>query len=145
MNASCSSSGGSRCPKASTRRPRDDKGGLALHSGTPGCLSNSIVKEADVYGTIYRFRVKAGEEQALQRFMEMDEQELRRLKAAGMIASHLYKLDDGGYMGAVLWDTKERYHANANDPAQDRWYRQFRELLEADPEWSDGEIIASVQ
>ena len=58
-----------------------------------------------------------------------------------MVASYVYK--HGGYMGAVLWDTKERYHANANNPAQDSWYRKFRDLLDTDPEWNDGEVIAA--
>lgn len=96
-----------------------------------------------MYGTVYRFRVKPGKEQELQRYMEEEQAELQRLRTAGMIASYVYKLDNDGYMGAVVWDTKERYHANANDPAQDRWYRKFRELLDADPEWNDGEIVAA--
>ena len=33
--------------------------------------------------------------------------------------------------------------ANADSPAQDARYRQFRALLEADPEWHDGEIVLS--
>ena len=98
-----------------------------------------------MYGTVYRFQVKPGMEQELPRYLQDQETEIQRLLAAGMIASYVYKLDNGGYVGAVLWDSKERYHANANHPAQERWYRGFRELLEADPEWNDGEIVASVQ
>ena len=30
---------------------------------------------------------------------------------------------------------------NGRDPEEDRWYRQLRALLEADPEWEDGEIV----
>ena len=97
-----------------------------------------------MYGTIYRFELKPGKEQELQGVMELEsaeQDEGRRLRTAGMIACYVYKLDYGDYMGAVVWDTKDRYQANANDPAQDRWYRQFRELLESDPEWNDGEIV----
>jgi hypothetical protein len=43
---------------------------------------------------------------------------------------------------AVFRD-RDAYVANANDPEQDRWYRQMREHLEADPEWVDGEIVMS--
>jgi hypothetical protein len=30
--------------------------------------------------------------------------------------------------------------ANADDPVQDADYREYRALMEADPEWHDGEI-----
>jgi hypothetical protein len=32
--------------------------------------------------------------------------------------------------------------ANANDPEQHQWYLKIRELLEADPEWEDGEFVS---
>ena len=109
-------------------------------------MLDMLGKEKGVYGTVYRFQAKPAKEQELQRLLEMEERdELQRLRAAGMIASYVYKLDQEGYMGAVLWDSKERYHANANDPAQDQWYRRFRDLLQADPEWNDGEVVASIQ
>jgi hypothetical protein len=99
----------------------------------------------DMYGTVYRFQVKPGKEQELPRYLHEEQTEIQRLLAAGMIARYIYKLDNGGYAGAVLWESKERYHVNANHPAQKRWDRGFRELLEADPEWNDGEIVASVR
>ena len=96
-----------------------------------------------MYGTIFRFQVKPGKDQELHRLVQEDTAENARLRAAGMVASYVYKLDNGGYMGAAIFENKEKYVANANDPAQDRWYRRFRELLEADPEWNDGEIVAA--
>jgi hypothetical protein len=95
-----------------------------------------------VYGTIYRFQIKPGKEAELKRFFEMEgSEEDKRLKAAGLVSAQLFKLDKGGYMGVAVFENKEKYVANANDPEQDRWYRQFRELLEADPEWNDGEVV----
>jgi hypothetical protein len=44
-------------------------------------------------------------------------------------------------MVAVFFDSKENYHANANDPEQDKEYRRMRDLLDADPGWHDGEVI----
>jgi heme-degrading monooxygenase HmoA len=41
---------------------------------------------------------------------------------------------------AVFRD-RESYRANADDPEQDKWYRQLREHLQADPEWTDGEVV----
>jgi len=43
----------------------------------------------------------------------------------------------------AVFDTRETYRANADDPAQDRWYRGLREDLEAGPTWEDGEITAA--
>ena len=45
-------------------------------------------------------------------------------------------------MMVAVFESKETYEANANDPAQDAWYRKFRALLTADPEWNDGEVTA---
>jgi hypothetical protein len=95
-----------------------------------------------MYGTVFRFQIKPGKENEMQAFLESTSRdEGQRLKAAGMVSSYVYKLDGGGYMGAVVFQTKEQYVANANDPAQDAWYRRWRELLAADPEWNDGEVV----
>ena len=32
--------------------------------------------------------------------------------------------------------------ANADNPAQHQWYLKLRDLLEADPEWTDGEYLS---
>ncbi len=42
-----------------------------------------------------------------------------------------------------MFQDKESYMANANNPAQDAWYKELRELLVADPTWDDGEYVAS--
>ncbi len=42
------------------------------------------------------------------------------------------------------FESKAAYVANADDPAQDAWYRQLRTLLRADPQWEDAEgLLAS--
>lgn len=95
-----------------------------------------------MYGTIFRFQPKAGSEAELLRQFN-EEVGASRLPGAGMKASYVFKLDNGGYMGVAVFDSKEKYVANANDPRQDEWYRKFRALLDADPEWNDGEVVAS--
>ena len=98
-----------------------------------------------MYGSIFRFKVKAGAEDELRRMLgHQDAAERQRLKDGGMVASYLFRLDNGGHMGVAVFESKEKYTANANDPRQDEWYRKFRALTEADPEWSDGEIISSM-
>lgn len=95
-----------------------------------------------MYGTIFRMTPKAGREQDVINMLEEWNRE-RRPKVRGAVASYLYRLDKGGMMGVAVFDSKENYIANANDPEQDRWYRRLRDLLESDPEWNDGEVIGS--
>jgi hypothetical protein len=40
----------------------------------------------------------------------------------------------------AVFDTEENYRRNADDPDQHRQYLELRALLEADPEWNDGEV-----
>jgi quinol monooxygenase YgiN len=94
-----------------------------------------------MYGTIARLRVKPGRQQALQDMMQEWDSK-RRPKVKGAITGYILTPDNdpnGALMMAVFED-KESYVANAQDPEQDRWFRQFRENLEADPDWTDGEI-----
>lgn len=93
-----------------------------------------------MYGTIFRIQPKPGKEQEVVQIMEEWNRE-HRPKIRGPVAGCLFKLDNGGMMGVAVFDSKENYVANAENPEQDRWYRRFRELLEADPTWHDGEVI----
>jgi len=95
-----------------------------------------------MYGSIFRFQITPGKEAELAQLVQNDAGERERLKAAGLIANYVFKLDKGGYMGVAVFESREKYQANANDPAQDRWYRRFRAMIEADPEWNDGEIVS---
>ncbi len=94
-----------------------------------------------MYGTIYRIRPKPGKEAEVAALVDEWNRE-RRPKVKGAVAGYLFKLDKGGMMGVGIFESKETYTANAGDPEQDRWYRRLRDLLEADPEWNDGEIVA---
>ncbi|MBI1884740.1 MAG: hypothetical protein HYS09_00190 [Chloroflexi bacterium] len=93
-----------------------------------------------MYGSVFRIKPKAGKEQDVIRMMEEWNRE-RRPKVRGALGGYLYKLDNGGMMAVAMFESKEAYVANAEDPGQDQWYRQFRDLLEADPEWNDGEVV----
>ena len=42
----------------------------------------------------------------------------------------------------AVFEDKASYEVNADDPGQDKWYRELRANLEADPEWQDGEYVA---
>ena len=62
----------------------------------------------------------------------------------GAIGGLLMRPDNrtGELIGVAIFQDKATYEANADNPAQDGWYRRLRELLEADPEWKDGEYLS---
>lgn len=96
-----------------------------------------------MYGSIFRMRVKSGQEQSvIDAFAQWEEE--RKPKVKGALAGLVMKPDGkpGDLIGVAVFEDKAAYRANADDPEQDRWYRKLRELLEADPEWEDGEYIA---
>jgi quinol monooxygenase YgiN len=95
-----------------------------------------------MYGTIARFRIKPGMEQQLKQLID----EFGDVDVAGFRAEYLYRTDADpqAYFMVAMFDSKETYFANADDPAQDTRYRKFRALLESDPEWNDGEIVFDV-
>ena len=66
-------------------------------------------------------------------------------KVSGAEAGYLFKLDadpNTAIMVAVFSD-KGAYTKNADNPEQDKWFQRIRDCLDADPEWNDGEIIAT--
>jgi hypothetical protein len=89
-------------------------------------------------------RALPGKEQEL---LELGERWTRELgsSASGYVGEYIYRMDADPreFIGAVLFENREAYLRNADNPEQDRWYRQMRALLEADPEWNDGEVIFS--
>lgn len=99
-----------------------------------------------MYGTVATLRIKPGSEAKLNQLTESWWRE-RAPKIKGAVSETIYRTDrdPNEYIMAVLFEDKESYLANANDPEQDRWYQELRGLLEADPTWSDGEAIAHYQ
>jgi heme-degrading monooxygenase HmoA len=91
-----------------------------------------------MYGTIARLRVQAGRESELLEHLDRYQVHL----VPGFVASALYRADEGGgvYWMATVFESKEAYRANADSPEQDARYREFRGLLDADPEWHDGDV-----
>lgn len=93
-----------------------------------------------MYGTIARIKIKPGKEQELLAQGSVYED----LKIPGFIAMATYRADAGGdeYWLAVIFDSKESYRANAEDPSQDERFQKLRAILDGEPEWHDGEVIA---
>ncbi len=92
-----------------------------------------------MYGTVARMRAKPGTGEQLKALAA----EYDSLGIPGFVATYIYRLDDNenDYYMAVLFEDRESYRRNAEDPAQDARYRRMRELLEADPKWHDGEVV----
>lgn len=96
-----------------------------------------------MYGTIARIRPKPGQFEQLRTLQEGWNRE-RGPNIVGAQATYLFLPDNSAgeaWLVAVFQD-EGAYRANAESPEQDAWYRRFRELLESDPEWIDGQFFA---
>lgn len=94
-----------------------------------------------MYGTISQMRTKPGmEQQLIQHFHDFE-----AAHVPGVVAVYCYRMDADAheYYMAVIFENREMYRRNAESPEQDRRYRQMLSLLETEPVWHDGEIIAS--
>jgi hypothetical protein len=93
-----------------------------------------------MYGTTARMRLKPGMEDKLRAVSQADAPNI-----PGFAFMHVYRLDAGSneYMLVAAFQNREAYLANARDPEQHQRYLRYRELLESDPEWNDGEIVFS--
>jgi heme-degrading monooxygenase HmoA len=94
-----------------------------------------------VYGTIARFKIKRENLDALRALLA----ETQARNVPGFRSSHLLIPDewnDQVWVVAVFED-EATYRANADSPEQHEEYLRYRALLEAEPEWTDGEIVSS--
>jgi hypothetical protein len=91
-----------------------------------------------MYGTVATLRVKPGREGELVALAREFEKEI-----AGLEAEFLYRTDPNIYLMVVAFSNGETYWANAASPEQHARYLRFRELLIADPDWHDGDIVYS--
>jgi quinol monooxygenase YgiN len=91
-----------------------------------------------MYGTVAKMRVKAENVDAVRKVMAA---QMEGAKPAGYIQSYVLSENDSDTQWLfVMFEDKASYMANADDPAQNERYMEFRALMEADPEWHDGTI-----
>ena len=92
-----------------------------------------------MYGTVARLRVKPGTEAELMALSNDPAYQ----QVPGWVSTCVYRMDadPNEFYLAVVFESKEAYHANATSPEQDARFRQLRALMAADPEWHDGEIV----
>lgn len=98
-----------------------------------------------MFGTIYHMKPKTGQEQAIAEHLRRWERD-RRPKVDGAVAGYLIRPRAGSndLIGVVVFDSESNYRKNADDPEQDRWYRELRELLTEDPKWNDGDVLVAI-
>lgn len=97
-----------------------------------------------MYGTVAHLRIKPGQEQQAAQLME-EWKQARKPNVRGAREGYLFRsdADPQSLILVAVFEDRAAYEANAEDPEQDRWFRRFAELLEGEPEWHDGEIIAT--
>ena len=96
-----------------------------------------------MYGSFMRLKVKPGQEQTVVDVLKEWEAKLKP-NIKGAIGGLLLKADSGSgkLLGAAIFEDKASYMANADNPAQHEWYGKLRDLLQSDPEWTDGEYLS---
>ena len=91
-----------------------------------------------MYGTVAKMQVKAENVDAVRKVMAA---QMEGNKPTGYIQSYVLSENDSDTQWLfVMFEDKASYMANADDPAQNERYMEFRALMEADPEWHDGTI-----
>jgi hypothetical protein len=94
-----------------------------------------------VYGTVAFLQFKPGFDRRIHDVLS----DLQADNIPGVVFEHVYQTDAAAraYVMVVGFTSREAYRANAASPEQHARYLAFRELLAADPEWHDGEIVYS--
>ena len=95
-----------------------------------------------MYGTIGRLRIKPGMEGQFKQILQGQAPAFETGQVSGFVASYAYRMDadPNDYYLAAVFESREAYWANAQNPEQDARYRQWLPLLDGEPEWHDGEI-----
>jgi hypothetical protein len=98
-----------------------------------------------MFATIYRMRPKPDREAEICAHFRKWERE-HRSTADGLVSGYLVrpKADSRDLIGVTVFDCEANYRKNAADPSQDRWYRGLRQMLERDPDWTDGDVLVAI-
>jgi len=90
-----------------------------------------------MYGTIARLKVSR---ENLEKLDALTKEQMGRKPEGAKAVNVLVpdERDDEAYL-VVFFEDKASYLKNADDPAQHQDYLKMRALLDADPEWIDGE------
>jgi quinol monooxygenase YgiN len=92
-----------------------------------------------MYGTIARMRAKPGMADQLRAMR--DEQMQSGLTSLQGMVMYQSSNDPDEYWLVVAFESREAYEANASSAEQHERFTRMRALLDADPEWHDGNIV----
>ena len=92
-----------------------------------------------MYGTVAKARVKPENRKEIQSVFD---RQISKRQIPGYVSSYgLFENDSDVMWLFAVFEDRASYDKNADDPAQDADYQEFRALMESDPEWHDGEIV----
>ena len=88
-----------------------------------------------MYGRTVRMRPVAGKERDVIEILGEGDRE-RRPNVKGVLGGYFMKPDSnsGEQIGIAVFEDREAFLANRNDPQQDVWFRKLRGLLQLDPD-----------
>lgn len=92
-----------------------------------------------MFGTLGKMRVKPGKRDDVIAFMN----DPRGAQMKGYRSTYLLVPEEGDEVVlAVMYEDKDSYFAMVHDPAVDENFGKLMELLDGEPEWTDGEWLA---
>jgi hypothetical protein len=93
-----------------------------------------------MYGTVARLKFEStSTEEALQTVMASE----GAANPAGAVATYIFRLDadPSEFYLVVLFEDKDTYFANADDPQTNVDYEKMAKFFAAEPRWHDGEVV----
>ena len=89
-----------------------------------------------MYGTVAKMKLKPGAEDKIMTMME-------GVTPEGHVATYVFKsdADPNVHFVTTVYESKSAYKKFADSPEQDKRFHQMKELLAAEPEWHDGEVV----
>lgn len=99
-------------------------------------LANVQGKENGMYGTVMIGKLKGSQADLLSASTKWRDER----NVPGYVKEDTLFADDGTTVVVTVWfNSKEEYMKLADDPEQDRWWREtFAPLLHGEPQWIDG-------
>lgn len=90
-----------------------------------------------MYGTVAKTRVRSENRDKLRDVMKKHS----AAQIPGFVAGYmLWENDSDTAWLFAIFEDRESYDRNADDPAQNERYVEYRALMENEPEWHDGDI-----
>jgi quinol monooxygenase YgiN len=96
-----------------------------------------------MFGTVAKMKLKPGAFEKMQQVMQA--QEVRQVDGYLFTAVYRSQSDPNEMWLTVGFKDEASYRANADNPETDKMAQQFQQMLDAPPEWHDGEIVSMNQ